>query len=105
MKQLITYLACLLFSVAVRAAGAGPLPAPAASNSAKATKMVNAGAVRFEFSNINAQDHKDSVLIIFDRFDHTGAGVIYQVYAAGNDNSITIQIGRASCRERVYLAV
>jgi len=90
MKQLTTYLACLLFSVAVRAAGEGPLPAPAASNSAKATKMVNAGAVRFEFSHFAAQDHKDSVLIIFDRFDHTGAGVIYQVYAANNDNSITI---------------
>jgi hypothetical protein len=90
MKQLTTYLACLLFSVAVRAAGEGPLPTPATSNSAKATKMVNAGAVRFEFSNINGQDHKDSVLIIFDRFDHTGAGVIYQVYAANNDNSITI---------------
>ncbi len=91
MKQLITYLTCLFFSVAVRAAGDGPTPVPAASNSVKATKMVNAGAVRFEFNNnISAQDHKDSVLIIFDRFDHTGAGVIYQVYAASNDNSITI---------------
>ncbi len=51
---------------------------------------MNAGAVRFQFTNINAQDHADSVLVIFDRFDHTGAGVIYQVYAADQQNGIDI---------------
>ena len=32
----------------------------------------------------------DSVLVIFDRFDHTGAGVIYQVFYPNADQSLTI---------------
>ena len=51
---------------------------------------MNAGAVRFQFGNINVQDHKDSVLVIFDRFDHTGAGVIFQVYSADQQNGVNI---------------
>ncbi len=34
--------------------------------------------------------HKDSVLIIFDRFDLTGAGVIYKVFYENENNCITI---------------
>src|ERR1700748_3190069 len=90
MKQLFTYLACLLLSIAVRA-GDGPIPAPTATSVVHAAKITNAGAVRFQFRHINAADeHKDSVLIIFDRFDRTGAGVIFQVFAADSANSITI---------------
>jgi hypothetical protein len=89
MKQLIFNLCFLLLSVAVFA-GDGPIPAPAAGNAAKTAKVINAGAVRFQFNNISNADHKDSVLIIFDRFDHTGAGVIYQVFAADETNGIDV---------------
>ena len=88
MKLLTSHLMFLLVSLAVHAEK-GPLPA--ANSVAHSTKVANLGAVRFQFSNIlSSQDHKDSVLIIFDRYDHTGAGVIYQVFAADQDNSITI---------------
>ena len=89
MKQLFFNLCFLFFSVAVFA-GDGPIPAPSATNAARTAKMVNAGAVRFQFNNISNADHKDSVLIIFDRFDHTGAGVIYQVFAADETNGIDV---------------
>jgi hypothetical protein len=89
MKLLITFVALTIIAVAGYA-NDGKLPASAAANSAASSKVMNAGAVRFQFSNINAQDRTDSVLVIFDRFDHTGAGVIYQVYAADQQNGIDI---------------
>jgi hypothetical protein len=89
MKQFISFLALSLITVGAFATD-GPLPVPAAANSTKSAKVINAGAVRFEFSNIKVQDHADSVLVIFDRFDRTGAGVIFQVYAADDQNGINI---------------
>jgi hypothetical protein len=90
MKQLIFYLTCLLLTMAARAAE-GPVPAPTAVGVTHSAKSVNAGAVRFQFNRISScQEQKDSVLIIFDRFDHTGAGVIFKVFAVDNENSISI---------------
>ncbi len=84
MKQLYFYLVCLLLAAsAARAAGFDPVPGP--------TREAQKGGVKFQFDKIAAcQAHKDSVLIIFDRFNRTGAGVIYQVFAADQDHSITI---------------
>jgi hypothetical protein len=89
MKRLITALTCLFYCLAVVAA---PGPEPKAAKAAAESKAVaNAGAVRFQFSNIVAgMEEKDSVLIIFDRYDHTGAGVVYQAYAADSDHGITL---------------
>ncbi len=89
MKQFITFVALTITAIAGYA-NDGKVTASAASSSAASAKVMNAGAVRFQFSNINAQDHTDSVLVIFDRFDHTGAGVIYQVFAADQQNGIDI---------------
>ena len=89
MKQIISFVAITIIAIAGYA-NDGKVPASAATNSAASAKVMNAGAVRFQFSNISAQDHTDSVLVIFDRFDHTGAGVIYQVYAADQQNGIDI---------------
>ncbi|HUB60141.1 MAG TPA: hypothetical protein VL978_05540 [Puia sp.] len=89
MKQLISFVALTLTAIA-GFANDGKVNASASTNSAASAKVMNAGAVRFQFTNINAQDHADSVLVIFDRFDHTGAGVIYQVYSADNKNGIDI---------------
>jgi len=84
MKQIYLYLACLLLSLAVHAEK-GPR--------AKADKaMVKEGSVRFKFNNLApAAAHKDSVLIIFDRCNHTGAGIVYKVYAADQDRNITVE--------------
>jgi hypothetical protein len=89
MKQIFTFLA-LSFFTTIAFASVGPLPVPAAASSAKSVKIANAGAIRFDFTNLKARDNTDSVLVIFDKFDHTGAGIIFQVFAADNENGINI---------------
>ena len=89
MKQIVIYTFSLLFCAAVQA-NPGPRTATGSAN-IQSKALVNAGAVRFQFNNITtADEHKDSVLIIFDRCDRTGAGVIYQVFAADADGSIDV---------------
>ena len=90
MKHLTLYLTCLLISAAAFA-DRGHSPAPA-SNTATVNKAVlNAGTVRLQFNAmLTADDHQDSVLVIFDRYDHTGAGVVYQMFATDADQGITI---------------
>lgn len=91
MKQFLSFVALLLTTFASLANDHdGKAASQAATTSAASSKMMNAGAVRFQFSNLDAQDHSDSVLVIFDRFDHTGAGVIYQIYSADQQNGIDI---------------
>lgn len=84
MKQIYLYLACLLFSMVVHAEK---------GRSAKADKAVaKAGSVQFKFNNLApAEAHKDSVLIIFDRCNHTGAGVIYKVFSVNENGNIIIE--------------
>lgn len=87
MKQLFFTL-CLFCELAAQAT---PDPVSTVTKAATEAKVRNAGAIRFHFNGICAGlAHKDSVLIIFDRYDRTGAGVIYKVFAQNNDNSITI---------------
>lgn len=89
MKRLLTniiYLTCFLSSRATP----GPAPKTEASPLSK-NALANTGAARFWFKNLVAGlEEKDSILIIFDRYDHTGPGVIYQVFAAGGDQGITV---------------
>jgi hypothetical protein len=90
MKQFTLYLASLLFCAAAYA-GRGPVPTPTGSAVTESKALANAGAVRFQFNNIIAgADHQDSVLIIFDRYDHTGAGVVYQMFAPDAEQGITL---------------
>jgi hypothetical protein len=90
MKQFILYLLTLAVCIAAEA-NPGPSPVPASTNAAAAKLVANAGTVRFQFNKIvTTQDRTDSVLVIFDRFDHTGAGVIYQLYAADAQQGIDI---------------
>lgn len=88
MKHITLYLIGLLFSVAAFA-DPGPAPVPAATKANSNKAVVNAGSVRFQF-NALATD-QDSALVIFDRFDHTGAGVVYQMFAADSTNGISIE--------------
>jgi hypothetical protein len=90
MKHFIFYLTCLLLSTVVHATGGSPT-ASTGLGVAHAATPVSAGAVCFQFNRISScQEHKDSVLIIFDRFDHTGAGVIFKVFTADSANCINI---------------
>jgi len=81
MKQIRLYLACLLLSLAAHA-----------DKGHKADKaIVKAGSVAFKFNNLApAEAHKDSVLIIFDRCNRTGAGVIYKVFSVDGNGNIVI---------------
>ena len=82
MKQFYFYLTCLLFCSSAQATDSLPFPAG---------KNVNEGGIQFQFNTTAPCDqHKDSVLIIFDRYNRTGAGIICQVYAADKDHCITI---------------
>jgi hypothetical protein len=87
--KLTLYLFSLLLAAAVQAAP-GPLPIGNTSAVVETKKTVKAGAIRFQFSNSGSADHQDSVLIIFDRYNHTGAGVVYQVFATDSTHGITI---------------
>lgn len=87
MKQIYLPLVCLFLSVAVKAEKAPR---------AKSLKVATEGSVQFKFNNKlaaatqAATSQKDSVLIIFDKYDHTGAGVVYQVFYADQDQNISI---------------
>ena len=86
MKQIYLYLACLFFSLAVHAE-----KAPRAKAANKVAK-VKEGSIQFKFNNLMpAEAHKDSVLIIFDRCDRTGAGVIYEVLTADEKGNIMLE--------------
>jgi hypothetical protein len=83
MKQIYFLITCLLLMAAAHAEK---------SPRAKSVKIAAQGSVQMKFSNLApASEHKDSVLIIFDRYNHTGAGVIYQVYSADQDQNIVIE--------------
>ena len=91
MKQFIVYLLTLVVCIAAEA-NPGPVPGANSTKAAASSKaLINAGAVRFQFNKlVTTPEHTDSVLVIFDRFDHTGAGVIYQLYAADSEQGIDI---------------
>jgi hypothetical protein len=90
MKHFTLHLMALLISAAAFA-DKGHAPIPAATTATASKAVLNAGTVRFQFNTIvSADDHQDSVLVIFDRYDHTGAGVVYQMFAADADQGITI---------------
>jgi hypothetical protein len=81
-KQIYFFIACLSLSVAGHAEK-GP--------KANVAKVSTQGCVQFKFNNsVPGVPQKDSVLIIFDKFDHTGAGVIYQVFYEDQDHNITL---------------
>ena len=88
-KKITLYLFSLLLVAAVQAAP-GPLPVGNSSAVVETKKAVNSGTIRFQFNNPGSADHQDSVLIIFDKYNHTGAGVVYQVFATDSTHGITI---------------
>ncbi|GGA85214.1 hypothetical protein [Puia dinghuensis] len=90
MKQITLYLVSLLFWTAAYAnRGPVPTPAPAGSAATASKAVAKVGAVRFQFKNV-VSDQQDSILVIFDRYDHTGAGVVYQLFATDAEHGITI---------------
>lgn len=91
MKKFIVYMLSLVVCVAVKA-NPGPVPGASSTRTAAESKtLATVGAIRFQFNKlVTTPEHTDSVLVIFDRYDHTGAGVIYQLYAADNEQGIDV---------------
>jgi hypothetical protein len=90
MKQITFYIVCLFFSFAAQAEK-GPKAAGSKMMSSKGSLQLKFHkAVIIDKAQDSVELSKDSVLVIFDRFDHTGAGVIYQVFHYNADHSITI---------------
>jgi hypothetical protein len=89
MKHFTLYLIALLCGMGVQAT---PEPAPVASNTAvnPTATTVKTGEVRFQFTDFVLSRRKDSVLIIFDRYDRTGAGIVFRVFKADLDNGVTV---------------
>jgi hypothetical protein len=82
MKHLNFLTALLLVTLLAKAEG-GPKNAQA--------KLSMRGSLQLKFNAaVDTEAPKDSVLVIFDRYDHTGAGVVYQIYYQAKDHSITI---------------
>ena len=73
MKQFITFVALSFTTFGSFANDHDGKASSQAASATAAAKVMNAGAVRFQFSNIDAQEHADSVLVIFDRFDRPGS--------------------------------
>jgi hypothetical protein len=70
---------------------ATPEPVQAANNPViAAAAIVKTGDIRFQFTDFVLSRRKDSVLVIFDRYDRTGAGIVMKVFKADLDNGITI---------------
>jgi hypothetical protein len=89
MKQIILYTACLIFTFAAKA--------EKGHNAAASKVMASKGSLQVKFKAVSLDKREDSlemsndsVLVIFDRCDHTGAGVVYQVFRYNADRSITI---------------
>ncbi|HTI91961.1 MAG TPA: hypothetical protein VL727_15305 [Puia sp.] len=88
-KQFTLYLFSLLLVAAAQGAQ-GPQPIGNSSAVAETKKADHSGAIRFQFGNSGSADHQDSVLIIFDKYNRTGAGVVYKVFATDSTHGITI---------------
>ena len=48
------------------------------------------GDLRIQFTDVDASFNQDSVLVILDKYDHKGPGVVYRVFAPDSQNSIRI---------------
>ena len=65
------------------------------TNAVKATATANVksteGKAQLNFNKHNFIDRsKDSVLVIYDRYDRSGAGIIHKVYYPSTDNTVSI---------------
>ena len=95
MKHLTLYILPLIFCFAAARAERGPDDSSkgSASKIVSASKAVNAslGSVRLKFTNRTCgPENKDSALIIFDCYNRTGAGIIFNVFKQDKDHSIVI---------------
>lgn len=89
MKKLIPLITLVCCTAAVRAGTKGIQASPT-NNPDGPAKTKDAGEVHLQLANIDPLQHADSVLIIFDRFDRSGAGVIYQIFNADQKSGIDI---------------
>ena len=61
------------------------------ADNASATTAIQGAQLNIVFSNHSEQyQHTDSVMVILDKYDHSGAGVIRKKFYPGKNHSITI---------------
>jgi hypothetical protein len=94
MKHFTLYIS-LIFCFAVARAERGPNDSSktSVSKAVRTTKsaVTARGCVRLKFtSHPGAPENKDSALVIFDRYNRTGAGVIFNVFVQDQDHAIII---------------
>lgn len=92
MKPLHTY---IILQFAILSANAGTGQETAISSTVKkeaiADIKLKAGATEFRFRNFNFnRKRKDSFLVIYDRYDRSGAGIIKKVFYPGQDETILV---------------
>ena len=96
MLTIRTLLIALLLGTSMASNATGEAPATKSKNSiAKETKEFDKSfrvsySIRLD-NSVNKNNTVDSVLIILDKFDHTGAGVVKKVFYPNIDNQVIIE--------------
>ena len=79
MKSLLVFFVCILGMLQLKAGNAGG----GENAGSKSSLLIN-------FSNHSETKHADSVLVIFDKFDHTGAGIVHKIFYPNENHVIEI---------------
>lgn len=93
-----TLIAALFLGASLSAHATGETPSPKEKNSI-ATVATKSSATISSFVNysfhidnsVNKNNTVDSVLVILDKFDHTGAGIVRKVFYPNSDNHVIIE--------------
>jgi hypothetical protein len=79
MKSLLVFFVFILGVFQVKAGNAG------GGDNARSS-----GSLLINFSNHSETAHADSVLVIFDKYDHTGAGIVRKIFYPNENHVIEI---------------
>jgi hypothetical protein len=95
-----TLIAALLLGVSLTSTATGETPSPKEKNSnaniaanTSTVSYTSTSTVSYAFhidNSVNKNNTVDSALVILDKFDHTGAGVVRKVFYPNTDNQVII---------------
>ena len=92
MKSLPIYIILQFLILFIRAEdGQGPVVNAAEKLQLVTAAKLKAGATEISFRDFNFnRKHKDSFLVIYDRYDRSGAGIVKKVFYPGSDQTILV---------------
>jgi hypothetical protein len=94
MLTIRTVAVIMFLSVASASFATNDAPAPKAKNNTATTAVATkstGSSYAFKIDNsINKNNQVDSVLVILDKFDHTGAGIVRKVFYPNAENKVII---------------